>query len=261
MSWAKPEFAGLGERVELLLGGLDRCLALDDAAASSFDELLELIPRLAGEAAERLCGREARLAALYGDYVRRRERDEVRALLAGTDPVEALRRGDGGLFAGRSFRRVEDLFERVDFTGCREFVMVGCGPLPVTLLHVCDRTRTPSIVGLELDADAASLAASVCGRTGRDRIRIAVADGCAYDFGTADVVYVANLVRPKRDVVARVAETARPGTRVVVREPFAAGALLAERGLDPLHAGLALLARGPGDRRFLSREVFLETRA
>jgi predicted RNA methylase len=130
----------------------------------------------------------------------------------------------------------------------------------VTLLHVADRTATPSIVGLERDPESAALAASVCRRAAGERIRVEPADGCDYDFGAADVVYVANLVQPKPAVVARVAQTARAGAQVVVREPVAAGALLAERGLDPAPAGLTLLAEGAGDARFLSRELFLEAR-
>jgi hypothetical protein len=247
-------------RVEALLGSLDRCSA-SRVPTSVFDELLALAPRLAEDVAERLCSRGARYAAPYCAYVQRRERDEARALLAAPDLVAALRRGEGGLFAGRSFARVRDLFERVAFDGCNEFVMVGCGPLPVTLLHVSDRTRVARIIGLETDPDAAALAAAVCRRAAGDRIRIAERDGRDYDFRAADVVYVANLVRPKAAVLARVAETVRPGTRVVVREPIAAGALFAEQALERPPAGLALIARGPGDPRFMSREVHLEAKA
>jgi len=148
------------------------------------------------------------------------------------------------------------MFDQVDLSACREFTMVGSGPLPVTLLHVADRTDVPHIVGLDVDESAVSLATELCDRLGYARIELQVRDGRDHDYGRSDVVYVANLISPKSEVLARITETVRPGTAVVVREPFGAGVLFAECGVGPACRRLAAVAVGPGDPKFLSRHVF-----
>ncbi|HET8625628.1 MAG TPA: methyltransferase domain-containing protein, partial [Gemmatimonadales bacterium] len=201
------------------------------------------------------CGR---LRALYGRYVSRLETAEARALLARGTGVVGLALGEGGDFAGRSYARVRDLFDYVDFTDCRTFVMVGCGPLPVTLLHVARRARVPRLVGLEVEPESARDARALCRELGVDTIEVQECDGGEFDYSEADVIYIANLVRAKRAVLTRVARTARAGARVVVREPSSVGELVAERGVDVGDSWWRVLARGPEDPQFLSYHLFLE---
>lgn len=205
-----------------------------------------------------LVGSCARLRALYGRYACSRELAEANALLARGTGIAGLAGGEGGDFAGRSYARVRDLFEHVDFSGCRALVMVGCGPLPVTLLHIVQRTHVPRLIGLDVDPEAVTSARDVCRGLGLDRVEIRECDGCAFDYCNADVVYIANLVRPKRAVLCRVAETIRLGARVVVREPSAPGELFSERGTDPFDPRWRVLDRGCEDPRFLSYHLFLE---
>ena len=230
----------------------------DSASVTALERLLSLVDGLRAAEIEALCAGAPRLARFYGRHVQLAEAQEAKALIERGADAGALARGEGGDFAGRSYARVRDMFERVDFTACREFVMVGCGPLPVTLLHVARETRVPRIVGLDADETSARSARAICQRLARLRIEVLHRDGCDHGYGEADVIYLANLIRPKARVLACIAGAARPGTRVIVREPFAAGALLAEQGIDPRDPRLKLLAFGPGDPRFLSRHVFLE---
>jgi hypothetical protein len=231
---------------------------LDAASRAALERLLSLAQGLDRSDVESLGAGSAPLAAIYGRYVQQSEAKEAKALIEREADGGALARGEGGDFAGRSYARVRDMFGRIDFTTCREFAMVGCGPLPATLLHVAERTGVPRIVGLDVDAGSVHSAREICGRWSPSRIDVLLRHGSAHDYGSAQIVYLANLIRPKAAVLARVAETVRPGTQVVVREPFEAGCLFAESGVDPLDPRLKLLARGPGDRRFLSRHVFLE---
>ena len=230
---------------------------LDPVSLSALERLVALLATLEGPDVEALRPASPTVAAFYRRYVGWKEAQEASALIERGADRGSLERGEGGDFAGRSYARVRDLFERIDFGACREFVMVGCGPLPVTLLHVARRTRIPRIVGLDADEGAIRRAEEICGRMAPSRIEVLLRNGCDHDYGRADAVYLANLVHPKASVLARVAETARPGAQVIVREPFAAGILLAERGLDPRDRRFKLLGRGPGDPRFLSHHVFL----
>ncbi|MGH7518325.1 MAG: hypothetical protein ACREOC_12785 [Gemmatimonadales bacterium] len=229
----------------------------DDEAARDVESFLALARDADGPALADVIGSCAQLRELYGRYASRRETAEARALLARGTGIAGLARGEGGDFAGRSYARVRDLFEHIDFSACRAFVMVGCGPLPVTLLHVAERTQVPRLIGLEVEPEAACSARDLCRGLGLDRVAIRECDGCEFDYGSADVAYVANLVRPKRAVLCRVADTIRPGARVVVREPSPPGELFAERGAEPHDRRWRVVGRGPEDRQFLSYHLFL----
>ncbi len=231
---------------------------LGDEAARDLERLLAIARGADGSVlagAIRSCDR---LRQLYGRYVSGKEAEEARALIARGTGIAGLAEGRGGDFAGRSYARVRDLFEHIDFSDCRAFVMVGCGPLPVTLLHVAERAHVPRLIGLELEPEAARSARDLCRGLGADQVEIRECDGREFDYRTADVAYVANLVQPKRAVLRRVADTIRPGARVVVREPSPPGELFAERGVHPSDRHWRVVARGMEDGRFLSYHLFLE---
>lgn len=197
---------------------------------------------------------------LYSDYIVANERGEAERLLA-----MPPRRGAGFLeIAGEKARvgymRVADMFEHVDFSQCRRFAMVGCGPLPVTALHVAERTAVPECMVVDCVEPSLKLTASLCERFGWDRLRPVLSDGISFDYAEADVVYIANLCSPKHEVVARVAATCRPGTQVVVRDAGSLGLLWAEQVEPALDVRFTVHGRGPLSRH-LSRDVYLRRRA
>ena len=215
--------------------------------AAQYQELCAMDPRFALPC----------LARHYSRFIQVREIESVRALLGGS-----LKRPDvqlAGDFARRAFLRVKDMFDAIDFSGCSRFVMVGCGPLPVTLLQVAERTQARSLVGLDIDSISIEHARKLMGYLRQERVRIHREDGGEYNYASADVVYVANLVRPKARVLARIADTAPGGTQVIVREPLDAGRLFTEAGADRLDSRFRITGQGPGDSLFLSRHVFLQT--
>jgi len=61
-------------------------------------------------------------------------------------------------------------------------------------------------------------------------------------------------------VLARIADTAAPGTTVILRDPAGAGELLAEAGCRDLDGRYEISSEGPADTGFLSRHVFLRLR-
>lgn len=197
------------------------------------------------------------LSHLYARYIRSRELVEIRTRLSDADHGDGAALEGMGEFARRAYDRVRDMFETVDFSGCRRFVMVGCGSLPVTMLHVMEKTTVPEIVGLDIDGTALSLNQTAIRSFDSGRLRVEHANGTAYDYESADIVYIANLVQPKRGVLKRVADTARDETQVILRDPYSMGRLFAESGVDELDERLRLTGEGAGSRRFLSRHVFL----
>src|SRR5262245_9318466 len=92
----------------------------------------------------------------------------------------------------RTYNRVREMFERVDFRACRRFVMVGCGRLPVTMFHVHDQTETTEIVGLDIVPDAIETARKMAARFGYPRIGAELCDGQTHDYGQAQIIFITN---------------------------------------------------------------------
>ena len=201
---------------------------------------------------EALLEARARLAPVYLSDIRRHEVDTAKRLVN----AAGARLDELGEFAQSSYERVADLFEHLDFHGCAHFVMVGAGPLPVTLWHVADQTRVPNLLGLDVDVEAVAWGRQVLEAIDPARMRLERQAGEQAHFGEADIVYVANLVSRKAQVLERIAATARPGTQVALRDPFSVGLLLAERGVDVLAKRFRLTGQGTPGLRFYSKHVF-----
>jgi hypothetical protein len=159
----------------------------------------------------------------------------------------------------RLYSRIDEVFDHVDFSNRSRVVIVGCGRRPFTIFRIHDRTDIPDIVGLDILREAIATARKLADRLGYARASFEHHDGCSYDYGEAEIVYVANMASPKAAIVSRIAETAPDDVQLIVREPFSLGRLMAEsveRALDPR---LEIVARGSGSS-YLSRDVFLRRR-
>jgi hypothetical protein len=165
-----------------------------------------------------------------------------------------LREGSGGAGLGArlaaerygAYARVADGLRLLDTSRCRSAVMVGCGPLPDTLVHLYEHTPAARLIGLDHDREAVTLASEFVAATGlNDRVSIEHGDALAHDYGAADLVVVSVFATPRRAVVGRIAATGRSGAAVLLREPFRTGALLFEPVLPDLPAGLRLTATAP----------------
>lgn len=202
---------------------------------------------------------QPRLFRLYARYIRMHE---IREVTQNSPGKSSKHKGDilaeMGDFAHQSYDRVRDMFDRIDFSGCHRFVMVGCGALPVTMLNILNKTGVPHIIGLDIDATALDLNKAILVTANEPRLQMVCSDGCDYNYRDADVIYIANLVSPKAGVLGRVADTAGRHTPVILRDPYAMGRLFTEAGADCLDARYTVLSEGDGDHRFLSRHVFLE---
>lgn len=195
--------------------------------------------------------------------IKQQEHETAAALLArlqGAVPPEsaAMRMDD---FFRDTYLRVEDMFGWADFTGCRQLVMVGSGPLPATLMHIAKNHPQIDLLGLDIDAEALLVGRQVVSLFGLGRIRLAKGDGLHHDYGGTQIVYVANLVSPKAGILQQIARTAAAGTLVVLRDPTESGRGQAEAGIDSLDPRLHLEGTGPESQRFQSRHVFLRVRA
>lgn len=247
-SWARRleqtlATAGSGEPEAAIASLVALAAELEDAGDAHLDGNPELLRH------------GARLRVSYQRYIAGMERRAAAALLshAASPGGVANRTDDGGRAA---YRRVDDLFERIDFRQARRFVMVGCGRFPATALQAAERFTGLDIVALDTDAAAVAAAGELAASLGLANLRIRHEDGARHDFTGADIAFVANMVSPKRDTVARALATGGSRLQLVVREPYGLGRLWADRAEDSLGDGVRVAARGPGSP-YLSRNVFL----
>jgi hypothetical protein len=195
-------------------------------------------------------------ANFYAAWILEMEKTEAKAAMS-----RPLRNGSFrdrvGASGAAAYDRVGDLFIHCDLSKRRTFVLVGAGALPVTALHVHDRTNIQRIECVDTRREAVDSVAKLSSWLRSDRLRPCQEDGAVYDYSLADVVYIANMVTPKWRVIARVLETASPHTIIVLRNPYSLGRLWAEDGEAGLDTRLRVTKRGRGSR-YLSRDLYLE---
>jgi hypothetical protein len=208
-----------------------------------------------------LIGHRAWLAPAYGHFVFAQERLAAAALLAANRDATRFHPDTLPPWGRRAYDRVEDLFERTDLRSCRRLVMVGSGPLPVTLLHILERTRIPRLVAVDASGEAIAAFDGLRRHFGWNRIEGVCCDSTEFDYCGADAVYLANLLSRKRTILERVARELAPGATVILRDPVGVGELLAEPGALAVPPEMAMLGAGNEDAYFLSRHVFLKRRS
>ena len=160
-------------------------------------------------------------------YLVIKEAPAYKSLLAvGRNAGPSIGENLGG-FGRTVYDRVRDLKKLVDFSNCKNVVMVGSGAFPATLLWLHDNFPTLHYVGLDIDPGCVKMATELMTALGIDNIHFELVDGRQYDFDGTDFVYVANHVVPKRSVLDQIARSTSV-RQVVVREPTPQGELLSE---------------------------------
>lgn len=135
-----------------------------------------------------------------------------------------------------AYHRMKSALAAMDLSACRSAVMAGCGPLPDTLLCLHDETDIPRLVGIDRDGEAVQRARDLVDRLGCRRIEIIQAAAGDFDYGGFDLICPSAFVAPRRGLMRKIAGTADPSCRILLRAPVFAGTLL----FEPLE--LSLLA-------------------
>lgn len=174
----------------------------------------------------------------------------------------------------RVYNRSADMYDHLDFRGCRRIVMVGCGWMPSILFHVHDKTDIPELVGLDINPSAIATSNELAKRLGYARVRTELQNGLSYDYSKTQIVYIVGMVSEmKSAVVSRIADTAPRNVQVLVNEPYSLGRLWHEAVEDVLDHRFEVIGRGPdqyagrspitekGPAASLQRDVYLKRRS
>jgi hypothetical protein len=206
------------------------------------------------------------LTAAFGKMVQAQDTAEIRQMLdqdldgpASFGRIAAGKTSIGVLSSKDAYNRLDEVFDHVDFDNCRRAVMVGCGGRPFTMFRIHDQTTVPEIIGLDIVPEAVETANRLTAKLGYMRMRAELCDGCDYDYGDAQVVYVASMVSPKAAVVSRIADTAPDTVQIVLWEPVSLGRLWAENAEGTLDPRLEVTGRTSISRN-MTRDVFVARR-
>lgn len=160
-------------------------------------------------------------------------------------------------FSINSYERVQDLIDFVDFSQCKNAVMVGCGAFPATLLWLGEHFPNINYIGLDVIESCIKKARELTSHLQQDNFSFHTINGNEYNFNDADFIYIANHVTPKKTVLETIAKSAKPGLQVVIREPTLKGELFAEVVREDLPAGYTSSNEGKESTAFLSYDLCL----
>lgn len=160
--------------------------------------------------------------------------------------------------AKETYLQTSKEIEMADFSNCKTLVMVGAGPLPETILYIYENTNIENIIGLDNNQEAVFMAGEMIRSQNLPRIKFLHFDGTLYDYHDADIVYVANFVRPKKKIFQRIAETAKTNVQIVTRTPVMFGRMLYEDTLPSLHSRLSLIQEGDINWFFLWKPLLIK---
>ena len=85
--------------------------------------------------------------------------------------------------------------EMMDLEGSKQLVMVGCGPLPETVLYLYENTELDEIIGLDYNQEAVYMGGEMLNSVGNtSRVKLIHCDGLKYDYKDADIIFVVPVI-------------------------------------------------------------------
>lgn len=136
--------------------------------------------------------------------------------------------------------------------------MTGCGKLPACLFFMYDRTSIPDLLGIDTDAGAVTMARELVEKWGMSRIHIEQGNAAEISYAPHDTIYWDPFAAPRREIMNRILETARPDATIILREPFGTGTLLMEPVMPYLDPRFVVTGESEGfPGRFMLKHYIL----
>ena len=146
----------------------------------------------------------------------------------------------------------------LDLEDAHTLVMVGCWPLPETILFYYENTLIDTIVALDNNQEAVVMAGKLIRSQSLNRIKTIRIDGTHYDYKDADIICLANFVSPKSKVFDQIAKTAKVNVQIVTRTPILFWRMLYEDTVNALNSRLAVVKESPVNPFFLAKTLLIK---
>lgn len=154
-------------------------------------------------------------------------------------------------FVVDNYKMVQKELDMLEKKDIETLVMIGCGPLPETILFISDNTNISKIIGIDNSNEAIAMAGDIIRAMGLcDKVELFCIDGEEFDFSGADVVFVANATNNKDDLFKQISKTAKKGTEIIVRNPTSLSNVL-YRSLDEVPLNIKLNKMELGNTLYL----------
>lgn len=250
----------IAKEIEEILVSLDK-----DQSNDVMERLLTIGEQFSSEDGDSFIDQKLELLKLsslaiphYCSYILALEEEQSQNLLSSSNDNKFTFEKTANQFGKQSYNRVKGIFDEVNFSNCESFVMVGCGALPVTMFQVLEHTNVPKIIGLDVRQEAISTVYAIAEKYQLKRVSALLSGGQNFNFSNCDVVYIANMVSPKKAVLEQIFKTAQPTVQIILRDPYSIGRLWAERGVEHLDNKFEVLSYGTPSPAYFSQDVFLK---
>jgi protein-L-isoaspartate O-methyltransferase len=110
--------------------------------------------------------------------------------------------------------------EEFGINNVKNILHVGCGAYPVSALTLAE-LNGGNIVGIDSNPKVIKPAIEVIKKKNlEDRVKIKHGNGTNYPLDKFDMIIVSGCAAPKKNVVKHIFQTAKPGTKIIVRELY-----------------------------------------
>lgn len=99
----------------------------------------------------------------------------------------------------------------------KEFVMVGCGYLPLTILAYCKRYSKAMFKGIDIDKKATKSCNKLRNMYGLDNTMFKTIDGKKYNYINSKTILIAAMVKDKTDILNKILCTASLKSKIFIR--------------------------------------------
>ncbi|WP_214628989.1 nicotianamine synthase family protein [Paenibacillus agaridevorans] len=194
------------------------------------------------------------------------ELNDARQLAHGVSPLDKLAAMPiwriYNALVGEELSVLRSLLHNRGKTEQAPIVFVGSGPLPLSpvMLHLFGNT---GVVALEKDPKACEASRTLLERMGLEsEVIIKLMEGADFDYSAYDVIFVASLVRNKREVLEQISRTS-PQALMAVRTAEGIRQIMYEAIDESLlyHLGWDIIGRtSPDGRQVINSTLFLGRR-
>lgn len=146
----------------------------------------------------------------------------------------------------------------VDFSDCKTLIMVWTGSFPETILYIYENTSIDTIIWIDKNQEAVYIASELVKAQNVKKIKFLHYNGENYDYWNTDVIFVANFCFNKRKIFERIAKTAKPGTKILARNPVLFWRMFYEDTVAALHPRLALIKKTEVNKFFLIESLLIK---
>ncbi len=125
----------------------------------------------------------------------------------------------------KEYKRESKMF---DISASKNILHIGCGAYPVTAMTL-EKMNGKKIVAIDSNPKAIELAKQVINKKKiNDKISIENGDGTNYPVKEFDAIIISGCSVPKIQVLKHVINTAKPNSKIIVRELFRTSSLITQ---------------------------------